>query len=171
MIQQEKHGDYWFLPGGFMEWEETCENTAMRESLEETNLPIEIKRLVNVYSDSRREPEGTHEGRHTITIVYFAESLRDSDKLCAGDDALAVGIFPLNKLPDNIWNFHRLIINDFMKSLKCSECQFEYYAKTVESCLCDALHKGVIDGSSTLYKDRYNKNYFELNKCPLRGKK
>jgi 8-oxo-dGTP diphosphatase len=171
LIQKEIHEGYWMLPGGFMEWEETCEETAVRESFEETGLHVDLKRLVGVYSDPKREPPGTHEGRHTITIIYFAESGKSSKKLCVGDDASKIKIFPINELPQKIWGFHRLALNDFIKTMKCSECQYEYYAKTVESCLCDNLYSGIIDGTSTIYKDKYNRDHFEFVKCPLRRNK
>ena len=44
--------DIWNLPGGGMEPGETPDQTAIRETREETGLEIAIKRLVGVYSKS-----------------------------------------------------------------------------------------------------------------------
>lgn len=41
---------YWTVPGGFMEVDETAEDGAIRETLEETGAPIAIDDLLAVYS-------------------------------------------------------------------------------------------------------------------------
>ena len=93
----------WTLPAGFMEYNETSEETAIRETKEETNLDIKIKELFAVlpgFDDSRV---------HVILIVYVGE-IKGGD-LLPGDDAVEVKFFPLDELPDNIaFSAHREVL-------------------------------------------------------------
>ena len=43
----------WALPGGFVEYNEKTEDTAIREVFEETGLNTKINSLVGVYSDPK----------------------------------------------------------------------------------------------------------------------
>jgi len=83
---------YWGLPAGFVEMDETVEEAAIREVKEETNLDVKIERLINVFSafDSPK--------RHVIVIFYAGKIIGGALK--AGDDALEVRFFPLNKIPE-----------------------------------------------------------------------
>ncbi len=97
-----KIGD-WTLPAGFMEYYETSEETAIRETKEETNLDIKIKGLFTVlpgFDDSRV---------HVVLIVYEGEIKGGEVK--PGDDASEVKFFPFDNLPDNIaFSAHREVL-------------------------------------------------------------
>ncbi|MFO0780389.1 MAG: NUDIX hydrolase [Candidatus Gracilibacteria bacterium] len=55
----EPYKGKWALPGGFMEWGESCEQAAARELEEETSLKnVELKQL-GVFSKPGRDPRGT----------------------------------------------------------------------------------------------------------------
>jgi len=82
------------LPGGFVDVGETVEDACVREALEETNINVKIKKLIGVYSDPDRDPRG-----HTVTIAYLCEPLTNKEKPKAQDDAAALKIVPLSKVP------------------------------------------------------------------------
>lgn len=106
--------DYWALPGGFVEYGETVETAAVREAKEETSIDIELKDLVNVYSNPDRDPRG-----HTITVAYTAKG--DLSQKKADDDACDIGIFSQNQLDEiNIAFDHDKIIKDCLKKAKNS---------------------------------------------------
>ena len=46
----------WALPGGFIDYGESAEQAAVRETLEETGLKVQLTGLVGVYSDPARDP-------------------------------------------------------------------------------------------------------------------
>jgi len=56
---------FWVFPGGYMDQDETVEEAAARETLEEVNLQVRITRLVGVYS--YRSP--------VVVVVYACEVL------------------------------------------------------------------------------------------------
>ena len=54
----------WALPGGFVEYGETLESSAVREAKEETSLDIKLKEQFHTYSEPDRDPR-----HHTVTTV------------------------------------------------------------------------------------------------------
>jgi 8-oxo-dGTP diphosphatase len=105
----EPHG--WALPGGFIDYGETCESAAIREAKEETNLDVTLTELIGVYSDPERDPR-----HHTMSVVYSAVA-KDVSVLTAGDDAQSTRFYPLDALPHVVFD-HNIIIADFANRLK-----------------------------------------------------
>jgi 8-oxo-dGTP diphosphatase len=73
----------WALPGGFVEYGETVESAAMRETKEETGLEVELDKLVGVYSDPERDPRG-----HMVSVCFLAH--KTGGTLKAASDAAEV---------------------------------------------------------------------------------
>ncbi len=111
LIYRKNYPYGWALPGGFVEYGETLEETAIREAKEETNLDIEIKYLLGCYSNPKRDPRF-----HTITTVFVASG---RGELKAKDDAKIARIFKLNEIPWEKLAFdHAQILKDYMKLCK-----------------------------------------------------
>ncbi len=81
----------WSIPAGFLDYGEDPEETAVRETFEETNLHVQTEKLLNVYHNP---PE---QGGASIFIMYQAALISGTPQ--AGDDADAVGFFSLDNLP------------------------------------------------------------------------
>jgi len=75
------------LPGGFVNVGETVEQACIREAFEETNIRVNIVKLIGVFSDPDRDPRG-----HNISIAFLCEPLPDSEKPLAKDDAQSLEI-------------------------------------------------------------------------------
>jgi ADP-ribose pyrophosphatase YjhB (NUDIX family) len=80
----------WVIPGGFVDRGETVEQAAIRETLEETNLQVELKSLVNVYS---------YPGHTVIIVAFLAEAVAGTPAPQACDETLEVGLFRPENLP------------------------------------------------------------------------
>ena len=101
--------DHWALPGGFVEYGETVENAAIRETKEETSIDVTLISLVNVYSKPDRDPRG-----HTVTVAYTAKG--DFNQMKAADDACDIEIFSKSDLKKIELAFdHAKIIEDAFK--------------------------------------------------------
>jgi len=98
----------WAIPGGFINYKESAENAAIREAKEETSLDVQLEGILGVYSEPGRDPRF-----HTITTVFKARS-QGFPK--AGDDALDIGLFDKQHLPEEIVFDHKKIIMDFFNS-------------------------------------------------------
>ena len=95
LIKRANHPfiDTWALPGGFVEPNETCEQAATRELMEETGVRAYPKQL-KVYSDPKRDP------RTRIITVAFTQVLEKMPKTAAGDDAADAKWFNITFLAD-----------------------------------------------------------------------
>ena len=98
------HKGLWALPGGHVEFNETCEEAALRELREETGMHGKNPKLVGVYSSPRRHP------KQIINIPYVVSA---SGKPVPGDDAAAVGWFDIKKLPEKMAFDHARIIKAY----------------------------------------------------------
>ena len=111
LVERRNPPSGWALPGGFVDYGETCEAAAVREVLEETGLTVELTGLLGVYSDPARDPR-----QHTLSVTYTAVA-RDPDALVAGDDAVRAAFHPLAALPELAFD-HAEILKDFAKQLQ-----------------------------------------------------
>lgn len=106
----EPRAGTWCLPAGFMESGETPEQTAMRETEEETGLVVATTALFGVYA-------GFDDPRvRAILILYTAE--RSGGELHPGDDAIETRFFPLARLPRVLaFTAHRRALQEFRERL------------------------------------------------------
>ncbi len=102
--KNEPHG--WALPGGFVDYGETLEDAAVRESLEETGLTVKLARQFHAYSNPDRDPR-----HHTVSVVFIGTA---EGTPTGGDDARTAKSFPLTAIPDLVFD-HARIIDDYAR--------------------------------------------------------
>lgn len=84
---------YWAFPGGFMNIDETTEETAKRELEEETGLKVNDIYQVGAFSKVDRDPR-----ERVVTIAYYT-ILENVIRVQGGDDASEAQWFSINDLP------------------------------------------------------------------------
>ncbi len=95
------------IPGGFVDVGETVENAVVREMKEETNLDVDIVRLLGVYSDPKRDPRF-----HAVSVVFVCKAYGEPK---AQSDAKEAKIYKLEEIPlDKLVFDHKKIIKDYL---------------------------------------------------------
>lgn len=79
----------WSFPSGFVDRGEAVEAAARREVLEETGVEVELDGLLGVYSTA---------GNPVVFIAYAGRISAGTPR--PGPEALEVGLFPPDELPD-----------------------------------------------------------------------
>lgn len=102
---EPRHG-YWTHPAGFMELNETVEEGAARETMEELGMAVRLRGLLGVYS----RPPMT-----TVHVVYLAEALNAPT---GGQETLEFAAFTPEEIPwDDLafWSTHQAL-RDWMRT-------------------------------------------------------
>jgi len=107
LIQRVNPPYGWALPGGFVNYGESLESSAIREAKEETSLEVTLQEQFHTYSDPDRDPR-----HHTVTTVFIGKGTGTPKP---ADDAKRVGLFTRDRLPEPIVFDHRNIIGDYFR--------------------------------------------------------
>ena len=105
LIKRKNPPAGWAIPGGFVDYGETLEEAAVREMKEETSLDINLGRQFHIYSNPDRDPR-----HHTVSTIFIATATGTPE---AADDAIDIGIFTKDNLPEDIAFDHRQILEDY----------------------------------------------------------
>jgi 8-oxo-dGTP diphosphatase len=98
----------WALPGGFMEMDETLEQTAFRELEEETGLKGIVLEQFRTFSQVDRDPR-----TRIITTVFYGFASPENDEAHGGDDAEEAQWYDVDSLPPLGFD-HRTIIDSLL---------------------------------------------------------
>lgn len=85
---------YWALPGGFMRMDETIEQCARRELMEETHVDDIYLEQFKVFSRPDRDPRG-----RVVTVAFIALIRPQEVQVIGGDDAAQAAWFDVDMLP------------------------------------------------------------------------
>lgn len=105
LIERKNEPFGWAIPGGFVDYGESIEASAIREAEEEVSLKVKLVEQFHVYSDPARDPR-----QHTLAIVFIATAKGEP---VAADDAKNLGIFHQWDLPPNLCFDHDRIMEDY----------------------------------------------------------
>lgn len=117
LLQRRGDDKTWGYCGGSVELGERVEEAACREFFEETGLTANQLELFNVFSG----PDMYHvypngDEVYNVDIVFLCRDF--SGQLAAdGDEVLELAFFPLNNLPEPIFQANRLVLQAYSASL------------------------------------------------------
>lgn len=107
----------WAIPGGFVRIDESLEDAAKRELMEETGVKDVYLEQLYTFGEPKRDPRG-----RVITAAYFALVDFEKMNLKAATDVSEASLFPSSKLPSLAFD-HKKIMDYALKRLKW---KFEY---------------------------------------------
>jgi 8-oxo-dGTP diphosphatase len=99
------------LPGGFVNLDESLEQAARRELLEETNVKEIFLQQLGAYGDVHRDPRGR------VVSVAFLAFISPEQRLVASSDALRAQWHPADALPTLAFD-HKHIVDDALRHLR-----------------------------------------------------
>lgn len=107
----EPYKGKWAFPGGFMNMDETTEETARRELKEETGLTVDDISQIGTFDRVDRDPRG-----RIITVAYFVviDGIRE---VKGGDDAAVARWFSIGNLPELAFD-HQKIMEVALRKLR-----------------------------------------------------
>jgi len=116
LLQHRTDDNTWDFPGGYMEPDETTEETAKREVREETGLDIGDLTLFRVFSGKEFFyicPNGDQV--FSVCPVYVTHDAH-GDLRPDGDEGSEVRFFPIDDLPNEILPQVKMMIEEFLLS-------------------------------------------------------
>ncbi len=105
LLVREAKDWYWKIPSGKVEVGESLEETAVRETREETGVDVEIEGGFNTYNFEFKE-------RKFRLHVYKARIIRGTPQIPEEDNIAGVGWFPIEALKQNKIPSNKLIYQD-----------------------------------------------------------
>lgn len=103
--------DFWALPGGGIDFDQTAVEALCLEVKEEVGLTVISSEFLNIYTDPARDP------KQVIALAYIVKT---EGKPKAGSDAQECKFFPINTLPQPLAFDHAQIIKDYINTTKQS---------------------------------------------------
>ncbi len=88
---KENYKGFWIIPGGGVEFGETIEQAALREIKEETNLDVEIEKLIG-YKEVINVPGNYH------SVVFFYLAKPKHTQIEVRDDISSAKFFSIDEI-------------------------------------------------------------------------
>ncbi len=101
---------FWSIPGGRLEMFETLEHAVVRETKEETDLDIEVIRLMGICDHIIKS-----ENAHWVATNYLCKIKSGKAKIMEPDKASDMKWFNLEQLPEDLTITTKKALNDYKK--------------------------------------------------------
>jgi ADP-ribose pyrophosphatase YjhB (NUDIX family) len=113
LLLQHRDTGGWGLPGGALELGETAHDAAVRETREETGVPIAVTSLLGVYTGYEQSyPNG--DVAQPILIAFRAVPLGDPPPAARSAETLEARYVPLDDVPPLFNHQHRDVLADLI---------------------------------------------------------
>jgi 8-oxo-dGTP diphosphatase len=130
------------LPGGFVRAEETLEQAAFRELLEETGTKGVYLEQLYTFGDPHRDPRG-----RVVTVAYYALVPNDKSPLLARTDAAAAGWYPVSALSPLAFDHKKIVeyaVDRLRNKLEYTNVGFQLLPAKFTLSALQALHEAIL---------------------------
>lgn len=103
---------WWALVGGYVDWDELLEQCSLRELKEEATITADHATFFKAYDALDRDKDG----RQNIDLAFVVQVSSD-DFTAEKNEVSEARWFALDSLPENIAFDHRLMIEDYKKTV------------------------------------------------------
>jgi 8-oxo-dGTP diphosphatase len=107
LLIQRKYDPFagmWALPGGFVDMDETVEESIVRELEEETGLKLNTLQQLHTFSAIGRDPRG-----RTASVTFYGKVDLNVSEVIGGDDANDAKWFDVDKIPQLAFDHHEAV--------------------------------------------------------------
>lgn len=117
LLQQRSDTGEWGLPGGFMEMDESVQDTARREVFEETGIQMKELELFGIYSGPGYDKTFKNGDQVAMVLIWFSCRNFEGQLVRKNEESLNNGFFSLQDLPDNLFPDHQVVLEDLRSDL------------------------------------------------------
>jgi 8-oxo-dGTP diphosphatase len=110
----QRRSEDWCIPCGHVEWDESIQDAARREALEETGLAVTLGKIFSAHSNFHNPDQ------HTVGIWFMAEA-EDLSKASPGGDLIDFRPFPLTQIPKLAFPTDRKVIQEIKENFLDAE--------------------------------------------------
>ncbi|WP_394174943.1 NUDIX hydrolase [Guptibacillus hwajinpoensis] len=114
LLQLRTDSESWGLPGGFMDLNESVQEAARREVFEETGLTLKDMELFGIYSGPDKHKQYAN-GDQVSPVQILFRCHKYEGVLKKDNESHDIAFFHLNELPENLFQEHRIMINDLLQ--------------------------------------------------------
>jgi 8-oxo-dGTP pyrophosphatase MutT (NUDIX family) len=152
LMTKREDFEVWCLPGGHTDPGESVAETAVREAHEEIGLKVKLTRFVGVYTRVG--------GEYTIHLNLFTANVIGGEINLQADEILAIDYFSPDKLPDNMFWWHRQQIADAVNGITGAAWRFEVVPAEIAHSRPELY---ALKAKSGLAPSEFYKYFFESN--------
>ena len=115
LVQRKRwpHEGRWALPGGFINMDESLEQSARRELEEETGIRDIYLEQLYTFGEPKRDPR-----TRVISVAYIALVSADTQTLRVSEESTDVRWYPVRRLPSPLAFDHDLILDTALERLR-----------------------------------------------------
>ncbi|SHM55590.1 NUDIX hydrolase [Gracilibacillus kekensis] len=118
LMQKRSDNEQWGFPGGFMDLGESVQATAKREVYEETGLKLEKLELFGIYSGPQYDKTFSNGDQVSLVFIPFICKQYSGELVESNEESLQNKFYSLDKLPENIFKEHKMLIDDLLSKKK-----------------------------------------------------
>lgn len=111
-LQQRADIGEWGIPGGFMEMDETVQQTAKREIYEETGLRLKELELYGIYSGPDCDETFANGDQVAMVQNIFTCRRYEGQLVEKNEESLNNKFYSLDELPNNTFSNHKRFFED-----------------------------------------------------------